>query len=52
VRVDSSDSNAPCASYTRKDSFDDPTGKAQSHTTTVTQCFRIVNGQAVYRKSN
>ena len=46
VQITPSGADAACATYTRQDSFIDPSGKNQSRSTAVNQCFKVVNGQA------
>ena len=45
VQITPKGGDAACAEYNRKDQFVDPSGKSQSRSTSVNQCFRVVNGQ-------
>ncbi|MGH7788608.1 MAG: hypothetical protein ACRERC_17185, partial [Candidatus Binatia bacterium] len=45
VQVTPSSADRACATYTRQDSFVDPAGKSQSRSTSVKQCFAVVDGQ-------
>jgi hypothetical protein len=45
VQITPKGSDAACAEYTRQDAFIDPSGKSQSRSTAVNQCFKVVNGR-------
>jgi hypothetical protein len=45
VQITPNGADAACAAYTRRDVFVDPSGKNQSRSTSVNQCFKVVNGQ-------